>query len=630
MSENSYSRRFDKIARPDKRTMILAALGVVYGDIGTSPLYTMREVFTIGDMPIDDVGVLGILSLVFWALVLTVTIKYITLVLRANNNGEGGALALGVLAGKFIRPDSRRRKAFLLLAIAGMSLFFGDCLITPAISVLSAVEGLGVISPVFDHAVVPIVLAILVALFSFQRMGTHSVGSWFGPVMGLWFIVLGLLGISQIVQQPQVLFAINPYYALRLLVLDPWHLFLAMGLVVLAVTGVEALYADMGHLGRDPIRHAWLMLVLPGLVLNYFGQGALLLRQPEAAHELFFAMAPDWGLYPLVALATAATVIASQAVISGVFSLTRQAILLGFLPRMQILHTSPTEQGQIYIPRINWLIMSGVILLVLGFGSSSELAAAYGVAATGTIMITSFLVASVAMLNWKWSLRKTVLVFGGLSLFDFTFFTATLMKIPEGGWFPLVVGGTVFTLVAVWRHGRRVLYNKLYRDAMPMQEFLQNLSGYHRTPGTAVYMTADVERMPKALFYNLKHNKALHERVIAMTLKIEDIPWWPVKERVAVTDLGHGCYSVVAHYGFLDRPDVPKALRMCAEHGLQVDPENISYFLSRETLLASRMPDLGPIEERLYIALSASAQNATDYYRIPPKCVLELGTQVEI
>lgn len=626
----NYNRRYDT-ARPDVRVLLLGALGIVYGDIGTSPLYTIRETFAGSHpLPMDELHIFGILSLIFWSLILMVTLKYVILILRADNNGEGGVLALGAMAAKKFKESSRWRAPILFLSIVGLALFFGDSLITPAISVLSAVEGLKAVSPDFQPFIVPIALVVLVALFAFQSRGSLSVGTWFGPVMLLWFTVLAVMGVIQIAHEPKVLQALNPYYALHMAIVDPWKVFISLGVVVLAITGAEALYADMGHFGRKPIQRAWFMLVLPALTLNYFGQCALLLREPELVDYVFFRMAPDWALYPLIALATCATIIASQAVISGIFSMSQQAVLLGLLPRMETRHTSPTEQGQIYIPRINWVVMVGVILLVVGFGSSSNLAAAYGIAVTGTVMVDSVLAAIVAVMIWRWHWGLALAVFGSLLVIDVLFFAANVLKVLQGGWFPLVMAAVVFVLVATWRNGRRVLYDKLYREAIPIKAFLFDVKKFTRIDGTAVFMTADIERMPKALYYNLRHNQVLHERVLLVNVKIENVPWWPRQQRIEVKELGQGFYAVTVHYGFMDRPDVPKALRRCSNFGLEVDPLKASFFLSRETLIASKLPDMGPIEERIYMALSATAMSATSFFRIPPDLVLELGTHVEI
>lgn len=614
------------------RHLVIAALGIVYGDIGTSPLYTLRETFGPhnGLVP-QEASVLGVLSLVFWALLIVVTLKYVILILRADNRGEGGVLALGSLLSQALPSHGKWKNAALMLAVGGLALFYGDALITPAISVLSAVEGLKVATPVFEPYVVPIALGILVGLFLIQARGTHKVGGLFGPVMSLWFVTLATLGLIQIVHEPTVLRAMNPYYALVLIVTEPTKVFLALGSIVLAVTGAEALYADMGHFGRSPIRHAWFGIVLPALVLNYFGQGALLLNNPDAADHLFFMMAPDWALYPLIVLATLATIIASQAVISGVFSMTRQAVLLGLLPRMAIRHTSASEIGQVYIPRLNWILMVGVILLVVGFASSSRLAAAYGIAVTGTVAVDAVLALFVAIHLWQWKPVAAIAVFASLLLVDLAFLGANVLKIPQGGWFPLMVAGGVFSLIVIWRKGRRVLLQRYEKDAVPFSRFIaQSDSISVRVEGTAVFMTTDPNIVPRSLVHNLRHNKVLHTRVILMRVLIEDVPWVPESRRIDVTPLGKNFYTVVARYGFMDQPDVPRALAQCRHHGLDIVPAEVSYFLNRETILSTPKPDMGPIEAPVFIALSASAMDATNFFRIPPEQVLALGAQIEV
>lgn len=624
----------DHRSRRDKLTgaLLIGALGVVYGDIGTSPIYALKQVF-IGSnaLPIDRLHVLGTLGLIFWSLIFAVTIKFVILILRADNNGEGGVLALGALAARGLKRTSRRRKWFALLAIAGFALFCGDSLITPAISVLSAVEGLKTATSAFDHYILPITLVILVGLFIIQSRGTHLIGVFFGPIMVVWFLAIGALGLVKICQDPSVLAALNPYYALAMVFDAPFKVFLILGLVVLAVTGAEALYADMGHFGVRAIRVAWFGLVLPALTLNYFGQGALLLQRPEAIDNLFFEMTPTWGLYPLVGLSAIATVIASQAVISGLFSATQQAVSLGFLPRMRIHHTSAKEIGQIYVPRMNWLAMFGVVALVFMFRTSDNLANAYGVAVCGVVMVDTILAAFVAVASWRWRVGWSLAVFGLLFTMDLAFFSSTLLKIVDGGWFPLLIAAAVFATVATWRHGREILFDKLYKNALPTKDFLVSLNpNCTKVTGTAVFMTADNNRVPKALLHNLRHNRIVHERVIVMQVKVLDVPWVGVGDRLEVEDLGRNFYAVVAKYGFMDQPDVPQSLALLALDGWDIDLKAISYFLSRETLVASHFPDMGTLEWRMFIALSSTSQNATHYFRIPPDRVLELGTQVEI
>jgi KUP system potassium uptake protein len=613
------------------RHLALAALGVVYGDIGTSPLYTMREAFGhAGGLHLAEATVLGVLSLVFWSLILIVSIKYVLLILRADNRGEGGVLALGTLVQR-AAPDSRRVRAVVLgLAITGLTLFYGDGLITPAISVLSAIEGLETAAPALEAYVVPLAAIVLVGLFLIQSRGTERVGALFGPVMLVWFATLGVLGLAQIVHNPSVLAALHPAYAIGLFEVAGFQAFVALGAIVLAVTGAEALYADMGHFGPLPIRVAWFALVLPGLVLNYFGQGALLLRSPEALEHPFYHLAPDSALFPLIGLATLATIIASQAVISGVFSLTRQAIQLGYLPRMTVRHTSASEIGQVYIPRVNWLLMLGVLVLVLGFQSSSNLAAAYGISVTGAMSIDAVLAGLVAAWRWGWG-PVAWLVFGFFLLLDGAYLAANALKIPSGGWFPLLVAaGFAFTVVT-WRRGRRILSEHLHGHSLTLRNFIDKLDPkLIRVPGAAVFMTASPDIVPKAMLHNIKHNKVLHDSVIVMTVRTLDIPTVPEADRVDVTKLGRGFHAVTVNYGFMDQPDVQRALELCKTRDLQSDPMLTSFFLGRETLIPSPRPELGPVTERLFMLLAAGNLSATAYFGIPPNRVVELGTQVEI
>ncbi|QJE74609.1 potassium transporter Kup [Aerophototrophica crusticola] len=613
-------------------TLTLAALGVVYGDIGTSPLYTVRETFGhTGGLPVTEANVFGVLSLIFWSLMLVVTLKYVILVLRADNKGEGGVLALATLALAGGDGTARRRRTITALAIAGLALFYGDGLITPAISVLSAVEGLKVAAPGLDHWVVPIAAIVLLGLFLAQSRGTGKVGRVFGPVMCLWFLSLALLGGAEILAEPRVLGALDPRHALSFAAGQGWALVLVLGTVVLAVTGAEALYADMGHFGRRPIRVAWYGLVLPALVLNYFGQGALLLSNAAAAENPFFLLAPDWARLPLVVLSTGATIIASQAVISGVFSLTRQAVSLGFLPRMEVCHTSEMQIGQVYIPRVNYILLLGVMALVVGFGSSSALAAAYGISVTGAMAIDAVLAMFVAAGLWRWGPVRAGIVFGALLLVDLAFVAANALKIPQGGWFPLAVAAGVYLVVTTWRRGRRVVWRHLYQDALPVEQFLQRAD---RTPvrvaGTAVFMTGNLATVPHALLHNLKHNKVLHERVVLMTIAIQEVPFVAQDQRVSVEKLGKGFHAVTARYGFFESPDVPEALLACRAYGLAIDVPQSSFFLGRETLVPSDQPDLARWQEQLFITLSATAQPATRFFNLPPNRVVELGTQIEV
>jgi len=612
--------------------LLLGALGVVYGDIGTSPLYALKLTLSGANaLTIAPPHIFGALSLLFWALMITVTLKFVMIIMRADNNGEGGVLALGALASRGLAKTSRRRAIFTVLSILGFSLFAGDSLITPAISVLSAIEGLNTATTIFNPYVVPITLVILIGLFLIQSHGTHRVGAWFGPVMVVWFVVIGWLGLWHILHHPEILAAVNPAYAYRVVIEDPAKAFFIMGFVVLATTGCEALYADMGHFGAKPIRFAWFGLVFPALILNYFGQGALLLERPQVIDNLFFAMAPSWALYPLVGLSALATVIASQAVISGLFSMTQQAVSLGLLPRMRILHTSPDEIGQIYVPRMNWLAMIGVVVLVLIFGSSDRLGNAYGVAVTGVVTVDTVLVAYVAIMLWHWRKMPSLLLFGALFVVDIVFFSSTAIKIFEGGWFPLGIAFIIFGIMQTWRRGRSLMFDRLYKSALSTADFLAGLGDDCRVvPGTAVFMTTDVNRVPKALLHNLRHNKVIHECVILMRVKVLDVPWVRAGDRLEVKPLAHNFFAVTAHYGFMDQPDVPQALALLALDGWDVHVQSASYFLSRETLVTSRLPGLGLVEERLFIMLSAFAENATTYFRIPADRVLELGARVEV
>ena len=612
--------------------LTLAALGVVYGDIGTSPLYTMREAFGhAGGLRLSEAAVLGVLSLVIWSLILIVTLKYVLLVLRADNRGEGGVLALGTLAARAVGDRGRRLQGLVLvLSLAGLALFYGDGLITPAISVLAAVEGLETAAPALEPYVLPLAVLVLLGLFVIQSRGTASVGAFFGPVMLAWFATLGLLGLAQIARNPGVLAAVNPAYALELFQTAGWQAFVALGAIVLAVTGAEALYADMGHFGRAPIRLAWLGLVFPALVLNYFGQGALVLRDPAALEHPFYHLAPSWLLWPLIGLATLATVIASQAVISGVFSLTGQAIRLGHLSRMTVRHTSATEMGQIYIPRVNWLLMAGVLLLVVGFGSSGNLAAAYGISVTGAMAIDAVLAGMVAAWLWGWG-PLAALVFGGFFLLDFAYFAANALKIPSGGWLPLAIAAGFAATAVTWRRGRRVVRDRLYGHGLAVEGFLDGLDPQlTRVPGTAVFLTGDTSVVPKALLHNIRHNQVVHQKVILLTVRTEDVPHVPEAQRLAVEKLGKGFHRVTVGYGFMDEPDVPRALERCRAHAVPVDLAATSYFVARETLIPSPRPELNPLEERLFMLLAATNLSATAYFQIPPDQVVELGLQLEV
>jgi KUP system potassium uptake protein len=614
------------------RALTLAAIGVVYGDIGTSPLYTIRECFTQTGMEVTPGNVLGVLSLIFWALIVVVTVKYVTFIMRADNQGEGGILALMALALRGMRPGRRNTATVLAAGVLGAALFYGDCIITPAISVLSAVEGLTIATPFFEPYVIPITLTILAALFVAQQHGTARVGALFGPVIVVWFVVLALLGGAQIIETPQVLAALSPLQAVRMLMEHGALGFVLLGAVVLAVTGGEALYADMGHFGRRPIRLAWFGLVLPGLLINYFGQGALLLSDPKAIENPFFLLAPSWALYPMVALAAAATVIASQAVISGAFSVTLQAIHLRFLPRMEVRHTSAEEQGQIYLPAVNWILLAGVVGLVLAFKTSSNLAAAYGIAVTGTMVITTVLAYKVARRLGGWSPARAGVALAIFLSVDLAFFSANLVKFVEGGWFPLAVAAALFAIMTTWRQGREVLRDRLASGGVPVEAFLARLKGgaMIRVPGTAVFLTSSPRGLPPSLLHNLKHNKVLHERVVLLTVDVADAPYIPATERFELTPLTGGFYRLIVRYGFMDEPDVPNALRAGKIPGLPFETMETTYFVSRETLIPTRASGLPLWREGVFIALSRLSAGASEYFRIPPGRVVELGMQIEI
>jgi KUP system potassium uptake protein len=614
--------------------LALTALGVVYGDIGTSPIYALRESLGphYGLAPTPD-NVLGVLSLIFWALVIVISIKYLGFVMRADNRGEGGMIALTSLVAppQRMRPGSRRW-TLVLAGLFGASLLYGDSMITPAISVLSAIEGLQVATPLFEPYVIPVTVVILVGLFAVQYRGTAGVGKVFGPVTLLWFTTLGVLGIGQIVRNPAVFAAINPAYGYRFFADNGVPGFLVLGSVFLVVTGGEALYADMGHFGRGPIRFTWFTVVLPALLLNYFGQGALLIRDPAAIAHPFFLMAPQWALYPLVALTTAATVIASQAVISGAFSLTRQAVQLGYLPRLEIQHTSERQIGQIYIPTVNWLLMLACIGLVLGFRSSSNLAAAYGVAVTTDMVFTTLLFAYVALNRFGWAAWKVGTLLVGFLMVDLAFWGANIVKVPDGGWFPLVIAAGFFTLMTTWKKGRQILADRLQKQTLPIDLFLQDVRENARTrvPGTAVYMYGNPEGTPPALLHNLVHNKVLHESVVFLMVDTEEIPVVADEERAEVAELGMGFYRIALRYGFTEDPDIPGALRGIRVPGLDLRPMHVSFFLGRETLIASKKPGMAIWREMLFAVMSRNARTATSFFGLPPNRVVELGAQIEL
>ncbi|HLY07009.1 MAG TPA: potassium transporter Kup [Rhizomicrobium sp.] len=612
--------------------LTLGALGVVFGDIGTSPIYAMRETVraTGGALPAAP-AVMGALSAIVWALILVVTIKYVLLIMRADNEGEGGVLALAALAHRSPRLKRRVKNVIGVAAILGLALFFGDGMLTPAISVLSAVEGLGVETSALDPFILPLTLAILIGLFALQSRGTAKIGRLFGPIMVVWFLVLAVLGVRGILQAPRVLLAFNPFYAAALFQHAPWTAFVALGAVVLAVTGCEALYADMGHFGKGPIRNAWLWFVLPALLVNYMGQGAALLHNPALAGIPFYGLAPRWAHYPLVLLATVATIIASQAVISGVFSIARQAVQLGRLPRMEIRHTSATDVGQIYVPRMNFILSVGVVLIVLIFHNSSSLAAAYGIAVSGVMAIDTFHASIVATRQWHWSLRAAIALFGTLFLIDLSFLTANSLKVVQGGWLPLLIAGAVFMVMQVWRHGRRVHLEKVRSETMPMDLFLQRADkNPHRVAGTAVFLSPRGDSVPSALLHSLKHYKVLHERVIICHVVVEEIPIVPALRRLEVHKLGKGFFTVLIHHGFFETPDVPRVLETARALGLSIDIATTTFFIGRETLIASQHPKLGRWTTWLYLRLAASALSPARFYQLPPNRVVELGSQIEI
>jgi KUP system potassium uptake protein len=614
--------------------LALAALGVVYGDIGTSPLYTMKEVFAVSPhpVPLTHDNVFGILSLIVWSLILVVSIKYVAFIMRADNRGEGGIMALLALASRNLSNSARTQAAIVTIGILGACMFYADGMITPAISVLSAVEGLEVAAPALHSFIVPVTLFVIFILFWVQSKGTALVGAFFGPVMLLWFSTLAVLGIVNILHEPSVLQALNPYYAYAFFAANPWLAFVALGSVVLAVTGAEALYADMGHFGRKPIRLAWFGFVLPALVLNYFGQGALILHNAASIKNPFYLMAPAWALYPLIALATLATVIASQAVISGAFSVSRQALQLGFIPRMRILHTSEREKGQIYMPWINWGLMLAVMALVIGFGSSGDLAAAYGIAVTGDMVITTLLAGVVFRHLWHWSWLRTGFLVALFLVVDLAYFGANILKIPDGGWVPILIGSIIFTLMTTWKTGRKLQAKRLKSEAMALESFIEAMGNYPptRVPGNAIFMTPNPHGVPHAMLHNLKHNKVLHEKVILLTVKIEDVPYAAEENRIAIEKLPHEFYRITVSYGFKDDPDLPSDLELCAQLGLELDAMDTSYFIGKETLIPKRHSEMAYWREKLFVGMFRNADSVTAHFKLPPNRVVELGAQVTL
>ncbi|WP_423602237.1 potassium transporter Kup [Sphingomonas sp. MS122] len=619
--------------------LAIGAIGIVFGDIGTSPLYAFRETFSAAHhpehrLPLDQLHIMGVISLMFWSMMIVVTLKYVTLIMRADNKGEGGSLALLALINR-TSGQKRWTAGIVLLGVFATALFYGDSMITPAVSVLSAVEGLAVAAPGFADWVLPIAIAILAFLFSIQRTGTARVGAMFGPIMLAYFATIATLGVISAAQTPEVLWAFLPHYAANFFVVDPFAAFLALGSVVLAVTGAEALYADMGHFGRKPIRFSWLWFVLPALMCNYLGQGALLMRDATALQNPFYMLAPEYLRLPLVGIATAAAIIASQAVITGAFSVTQQGIQLGFIPRLRIAHTSASTAGQIYIPLINWALMVAIILLVLTFQTSSNLTAAYGIAVTGAMLIDNCLLAVLLFTLWKWKKRYAIPLLAVFFLVDLAYFSANLTKVPDGGWFPLLAGIVIFTLLTTWAKGRRLMVERMREGAMPIKVFIQSAAGSAtRVPGTAVFMTSTPEGVPHALLHNLKHNKVLHERVILLTVKIADQPYVPEAERAKVDDLGQGFHRMLLYYGFMQEADVPgalKAIGACGGNcGGAFNMMDTSFFLSRQTLLPSERPGMRIWREKLFAWMLRNAESAMEFFRLPTNRVVELGSQVEI
>ena len=612
--------------------LTLGAIGVVYGDIGTSVLYSVKEVFGSGYVPFTPANVYGVLSVLFWTLTVIVSLKYVTLVLRADNNGEGGLVAMLALASQTVKDKPRLSSTLFLVGMFGTSLFYGDGVITPAISVLSAVEGLEVISPHFTKAVIPLTLVILFLLFFVQKRGTAGIGKFFGPITVTWFICIALLGVHQIVDHPEILAAISPYYAVLFIWTNPGTSFIILGAVVLCVTGAEALYADLGHFGKKPIRLAWFTVAMPALTLNYFGQGALLLANPDAVKNPFFMMAPSWALLPLVIMATMATVIASQALITGAFSVTRQVIQLGYFPRFEVRHTSVKELGQIYMPLVNWGLFVAIALAVLLFRSSGNLAAAYGIAVTLDMLITTMLTFFVIRYRWNYPLALCLLTTGFFFIVDMAFFASNLLKLFEGGWFPLLIGGTIFTLMMTWRKGRELLHQRLQADALNLRDFLESAWRHPptRVPGTAVFLSGEPGTVPHALLHNLKHNKVLHERNIFVTVRNHEVPWVGLDKRVEAESLGGDCWEVIIHYGFKNEPDVPAALKQLRTQGCSFDAMSTSYFLSRDVIIPRSNNSMAHWREKLFAQMHKNASRVSDFLRLPSNSVVELGSKIEL
>jgi KUP system potassium uptake protein len=612
--------------------LTLGAIGVVYGDIGTSVLYAVKEVFGTGHVPFTRANIYGILSMLFWTLTVIVSLKYVVLVLRADNKGEGGLVAMLALASQAVKDKPRLRGALLAVGIFGTCLFYGDGVITPAISVLSAVEGLEVVSPHFKRYVIPITLVVLFGLFAVQKRGTGGLGRYFGAIMLVWFVCIALLGVVHIAGHPEILWALSPHHALGFMWAHPGISFIILGAMVLAVTGAEALYADLGHFGKRPIRLAWFGVAMPALTLNYFGQGALLLVEPEAVKNPFYMMAPDWALVPLVVLATLAAVIASQALITGAFSVTKQVIQLGYLPRLNIQHTSVRVAGQIYIPLVNWALFAAIVLAVVMFRSSSNLAAAYGIAVTLDMLITTTLTFFVIRYGWGYPLALCIAATGCFFVVDLAFFASNLLKLVQGGWFPLAIGGAMFTLMMTWKAGRGLLNAKLRADAIDLESFLESvfISPPTRVEGTAVFMTAEAGTVPNALLHNLKHNKVLHAQNLFVTVHSHETPWIGMDDRLRLEPLGHDCWQVTVHYGFKNDPDLPRALALLRGRGCDVEPMRTSYFLSRDTVIPSMGSGMAVWRQKLFAQMRRNASSAADFLHLPSNAVVELGSKIEI
>lgn len=619
-------------SRSSLAALVIGAIGVVYGDIGTSVLYALKEVFGSGHVEFTPVNVYGILSIFFWTLTVIVSLKYVTLILRADNHGEGGLVAMLALASQSVKDRPQLRGVLLLVGIFGTCLFYGDGVITPAISVLSAVEGLEIVSPAFKKAVIPLTLIILFALFAVQKRGTAGIGKFFGPITLLWFVSIGVLGVAQIADNPAILCALSPHYAVGFIVQHPGTTFIILGAVVLCVTGAEALYADLGHFGKKPVRLAWFSVVMPALTLNYFGQGALLLAQPASVKNPFYLMAPDWALLPLVVLATMATVIASQALITGAFSVTKQVIQLGYLPRLQVQHTSVKETGQIYMPFVNWGLFVAIVLAVLFFRSSSNLAAAYGIAVTLDMLITTVLTFFVIRYGWKYPLWLCLVSTGFFFVVDLAFFTSNLLKLHDGGWFPLVIGGFIFILMTTWKQGRSQLNAAMQQDALDLPSFLDAvfISPPVRVEGTAVFLTAEPGSVPNALLHNLKHNKVLHHNNLFVTVRHHEVPWIGLDKRIEIQPLGHDCWQVMVHYGFKNDPDLPAALEQVRNLGCTLDAMTTSYFLSRDIVIPTIGRGMSAWREKLFAQMHHNASAAAEFLNLPNNAVVELGSKIEI